>query len=52
MPSPPVSCADHLETLKDLFGTQRIRVEASRVVVGERFYPILDGVIVLLDPSH
>lgn len=41
-----------LVTLRDLFGTDDVTLEPERLSVGGRAYPIVDDVIVLLDPSH
>lgn len=38
--------------LKDVFGTENVHIDTRRVVVNERVYPVLDGVIILLDPSQ
>lgn len=43
--------AAHRETLRDLFGARQVEVEPGRVVVDGKSYPVLDGVIILLDPS-
>jgi len=42
--------SDKLETLKDLFGTQDVSLEKDALRVGARRYPILDDVIILLEP--
>lgn len=42
---------DKRESLRDLFGASTVRVEANRIVVDEREYPVLDDVILLLPPS-
>jgi SAM-dependent methyltransferase len=44
--------ADKLESLKDLFGTDRIRLEGGHLAVGDRTFPIVDDVIILTDPSQ
>lgn len=44
--------ADRTESLKDLFGTAAISVEPGRICVGSRAYPVVDDVIVLLEPSR
>lgn len=41
---------DKRESLRDLFGASTVRVEANRIVVDEKEYPVLDDVIVLLPP--
>lgn len=40
--------ADKVPSLRDIFGTPDVRVEDGFVHVGERRYPILDDVIILL----
>lgn len=42
---------DKQESLRDLFGASTVRVEANRIVVDEKEYPILDDVILLLPPN-
>jgi SAM-dependent methyltransferase len=42
--------ADKLQSLKDIFGTSQVRQEADRLIVNGRVYPIIDDVIILLDP--
>ena len=44
--------ASKLQTLKDIFGTNDLNLEATRLVVDGRVYPIIDDVIILLDPSQ
>lgn len=44
--------ADKLESLKDLFGTKEIILNDNFMVVDGRSFPILDDVIVILDPSQ
>jgi SAM-dependent methyltransferase len=44
--------ADKLDTLRDLFGTQHVSLDGDRLRVDERSYPILQDVIILLDPSQ
>jgi SAM-dependent methyltransferase len=39
---------DKQESLRDLFGASTVRVEANRIVVDEKEYPVLDDVILLL----
>ena len=43
--------ADKLSTLADLFGAD-VRLDGARLFVGATAYPIVDDVIVLLDPAH
>lgn len=43
--------ADKIESLKDLFGAAAVDLQPGRLVVDGRAYPIVDDVIVLLDPS-
>lgn len=44
--------ADKLETLRDLFGDTSAVVEGTTLRLAERTYPIVDDVIVLLDPAQ
>jgi len=41
-----------LDSLRDIFGSDDLVLEDGYLVVGERSYPILDDVIVLLDPEQ
>jgi SAM-dependent methyltransferase len=41
-----------LDTLRDLFGCHDVMVEAGVIRVSGRRYPVVDGVIVLLDEAH
>ncbi len=41
-----------IERLKALFGDQRVTVAADNIAVGDRRYPVIDDVIVLLDPAQ
>ncbi len=43
---------DKIETLRSLFGTQDMSLEADCLLVEGRRYPILDDVIILLEPSQ
>ena len=42
---------DKRESLRDLFGASTVRVEANRVIVDGKEYPVLDDVILLLPPN-
>lgn len=44
--------AGKADSLKDIFGAASIRVEPGRITVDGRAYPVVDDVIVLLDPSR
>jgi SAM-dependent methyltransferase len=44
--------ADKIGTLRALFGTSDVRVEPGRLHVGGRAFPIVDDVVVLLDPAR
>ena len=44
--------ADKIATLRDLFGTTAVWLESGDLIVDGRRYPIVDDVIVLLDPSE
>ena len=41
-----------LEALRDLFGDSSVRLESGGLRVGARVYPIVDDVIILLDPEQ
>ena len=41
---------DKLESLKDIFGTTAVKLEPGKLIVIGRVYPIVDDVIILLDP--
>jgi SAM-dependent methyltransferase len=43
---------DKLETLKDIFGTPLVSVAPGLVRVGRETYPVVDDVIVLLEPAR
>lgn len=43
---------DYLDSLRDIFGTDEVVVEGNSVTVGSNRYPIVDDVIILLDPSQ
>lgn len=40
------------ELLKDIFGIEDIRLESNALFAGSRKYPVLDDVIILLEPSQ
>ncbi len=44
--------ADKIDSLKDIFGAQDLRVAPGRIDVDGRSYPVVDDVIVLLPPSR
>ncbi|MFH0787164.1 MAG: class I SAM-dependent methyltransferase [Pseudomonadota bacterium] len=44
--------SDKLEILKDLFGSDKIRLENDRLIFGRKTYPIIDDVIILLQPTE
>jgi len=43
---------DKLESLKDIFGSNDVSLEPDRLVVNGRGYPVVDDVIILLDPGQ
>lgn len=43
---------DKLESLKDIFGSKEVSIEVDRLVVDGRTYPVVDDVIILLDPRQ
>jgi SAM-dependent methyltransferase len=49
--SPPYY-SDKLSSLSDIFGTDDVELTPSSLRVGELHYPIVDDVIVLLDPDQ
>lgn len=42
---------DKIDRLKRIFGSQRIGVTATHVIVGDRSYPVVDDVIICLPPE-
>jgi len=44
--------ARRLDTLKDLFGRPDVELVEAGLKVGERVYPVLDGVVILLDQDQ
>ena len=44
--------ADKIASLRDIFGAADVRVEPDRIVADGRAYPVLDDVIVTLDPAQ
>jgi len=44
--------ADKIQSLKDIFGTNDLRFEKDNLIVGGHTYPIVDDVVVLLDPRQ
>ena len=48
----PSQLRDKLDSLRSLFGTDDVSVEADALNVMGRRYPVVDGVIILLDPSQ
>lgn len=43
---------DKIDSLRDVFGCKDLVLEANYLRVGERHYPIVDDVVVLLDPEQ
>ena len=43
---------DKLQTLSEMFPTSDVRLEADALVVGDKTYPIVDDVIILIDPEQ
>ncbi|MCL4479026.1 MAG: class I SAM-dependent methyltransferase [Deltaproteobacteria bacterium] len=41
---------DKIEVLKNIFGTENVNLSSEGLLVDKHFYPIVDDVIVLLDP--
>ena len=44
--------ADKIETLRDIFGQKDVHLEDDHIAVNGVSYPIVDDVIILLDPSQ
>ena len=47
----PSYYSDKLDVLADLFG-EPVELGENQLAVGDRIYPIVDDVIVLLPPEH
>jgi SAM-dependent methyltransferase len=43
---------DKMKSLKDIFGTEKVEILDNKLIVGTDTYPIIDDVIILLDPSQ
>lgn len=43
---------DKIDLLRDLFGAREVRAEPRRIEVDGRAFPVLDDVIILLDPEQ
>lgn len=48
----PPYYGDKTELLRDLFGAREVRAESGRIEVDGRAYPVLDDVVILLDPAQ
>ena len=44
--------ADKIESLRDIMGARNVVLEDASVVVDGRAYPVVDDVIILLDPAN
>ena len=44
--------SDKLESLQDIFGVKEIKIEKQCITVGNHSYPVIDDVIVLLEPQQ
>ncbi len=44
--------SDKIESLKDIFGTPDLALESDKLIVEGVYYPIIDDVIILLDPEQ
>ena len=44
--------SDKIESLKDIFGAEDIVLEKESITVDGHSYPVVDDVIILLDPSQ
>ena len=43
---------DKLQSLSEIFPTSEVRLDADTLVVGDKTYPIVDDVIILIDPEQ
>ena len=48
----PMYYSNKLDILKDIFGSENIKVELECLTVNNKKYPIIDDVIILLDPAQ
>ena len=44
--------SNKIESLKDIFGTEDIVLEKQNIIVNGHSYPVVDDVVILLDPSQ
>ena len=44
--------SNKLDILVDIFGSKNIKVEKECLTVNDKIYPIIDDVIILLDPAQ
>jgi SAM-dependent methyltransferase len=44
--------SNKIESLKDIFGTEDIVLEKQNIIVKGHSYPVIDDVVILLDPSQ
>jgi len=44
--------ADKIQSLKDIFGSNDLKFDKENMIVGNRSYPVIDDVIILLDPGQ
>jgi SAM-dependent methyltransferase len=44
--------SNKLDILRDIFGTENIKVEKECLTVNDKVYPIIDDVIILLEPAQ
>jgi len=42
---------DKIDTIKDIFGVEEVKYEKDAIIIGDKLFPILNDVIILLDPS-
>jgi len=43
---------DKIDSLRDIFGSDDLQLQEGHLLVGEKSYPIVDDVIILLDPEQ
>lgn len=47
----PMYYQDKIRPLKEVFGTERIAVEEGFLIVDDRRFPVVDDVIIALEPA-
>jgi len=44
--------SNKIESLKDIFGAEDIVLEIQNIIVDGHSYPVVDDIVILLDPSQ